>query len=360
MSEFRNNWEERRNVPELESNLNAALNILSQATSKNKDTKQTAVRFFNRLYYDLSRWNTEFTEFLKKYPGFRKESTKQEFEVFKEEFSRFADKLDSRGYYERGDGYDLESDICLRINFLSARLRNDFKWLQQEDPRAYSELSFAVGHVIYHPMYPSDQGISSALYRSVESLGCEIFGSKYSENENPPNQSMIKQAIEKYIRKSNDSLDKIGVEARKIGFLLLSVTEYEEALRYEGSSNPNLFVIGEVTVTTEGDTYITGQAGAVGRYARSDSNTFVYSEHKKTLAEAAAEIQQLLKQLEHTNPIATEAEKITYINDETTPSFKRRVVGALQAGGEAAIEEFLDNPYVSVGKAVVKGWMKPE
>jgi regulator of protease activity HflC (stomatin/prohibitin superfamily) len=118
--------------------------------------------------------------------------------------------------------------------------------------------------------------------------------------------------------------------------------------------------IGEVTMANEGDTYSVGQAGAVGRYARSDNNTFYQSEQKQTLAEAAREIQQLLKQLEQTNPTATEAEKIAYVNDETTPSFKRRAVSALQAGGEAAIEEFLDNPYVNVGKAIVKGWMKPE
>ena len=41
-------------------------------------------------------------------------------------------------------------------------------------------------------------------------------------------------------------------------------------------------------------------------------------------------------------------------------TLKQRCVGALKAGGETAIEEFLDNPYVNVGKAVVKGWMKPE
>jgi hypothetical protein len=84
------------------------------------------------------------------------------------------------------------------------------------------------------------------------------------------------------------------------------------------------------------------------------------SEDKKTLAEAAAEIQKLLKQLEQTNPTATETQKIVYVNDETTPSFKRRAVGALQAGGEAAIEEFLANPYVNVVKEAVKGWIKPE
>jgi hypothetical protein len=95
--------------------------------------------------------------------------------------------------------------------------------------------------------------------------------------------------------------------------------------------------------------------------ARQQTNQHSHlSEQKKTLAQAANEIQQLIKQLEQTNPTATEAEKVAYVNDETTPSFKRRVVSALQAGGEAAIEEFLDNPYINVGKAIVKGWIKPE
>jgi hypothetical protein len=365
MSEFINNWEEMRNVPELERNLQTALNILNQATSRNKDIKQTAVRFFNRLYYDLSRWNAEFTELLQKYPGFRKNSTKQDFKAFEKEFSRFANQLDSREYYNRyydgEDGYDLESDICLRINFLSARLRKDFKWLEQEDQNAYRALSFAVGHVIYHPMHPSEQGISSALYRSVMSLSNEIFGSKWSEDKKTPNQSTIKQAIETYIQQSNASLDKIGAEARKVGFLLLSVTEYEEALREEGSSNPNLFVIGEITVANEGDTYITGQAGAVGKDSSSNYNTFIQSGEKKTLAQAAAEIQQLLKQLEDNNPSATETEKIAYVNDETTPSFKRRLVSALQASSETAIDEFvLENKYLKVVKAAIQGWLESD
>jgi hypothetical protein len=112
-------------------------------------------------------------------------------------------------------------------------------------------------------------------------------------------------------------------------------------------------------MNNQGDVYNVGQAGAVGRYARSDNNTFIQGQNQ-TLAKAAEEIQNLLKQLEQTNPNATETDKVAYVNDETTPNFKRRVVGALQAGGEAAIEEFLDNPYVNLGKAIVKGWIKPE
>jgi deoxycytidine triphosphate deaminase len=110
----------------------------------------------------------------------------------------------------------------------------------------------------------------------------------------------------------------------------------------------------------DGDTYNVQQASAVDRHARSDFNTFVSSPEKSTLAEAAKEIQDLLKNLEETNPSATEDEKIVYINDETTPSFKRRVAGALQASGETVIDEFfLENKYLKVAKAAVKGWLQP-
>ncbi|MBC1300029.1 pentapeptide repeat-containing protein, partial [Nostoc sp. UCD122] len=94
--------------------------------------------------------------------------------------------------------------------------------------------------------------------------------------------------------------------------------------------------------------------------SNSTFNQYNSSEQKKTLAETASEIQKLLKQLEETNPTATEPEKVTYINDETTPSFKRRVVGAFQAGGETAIDEFiLENKYLKVTKAAIKGWLQP-
>jgi hypothetical protein len=109
-----------------------------------------------------------------------------------------------------------------------------------------------------------------------------------------------------------------------------------------------------------GSVYGAVNSGSIaGNFVTGDNNVIISGE-KRTLAETAAEIQALLRQLEKTNPVATDAEKVAYIDDETTPSFKRRVVGALQASGEAGIEEFFDNPYVNLGKAVIKGWIKPE
>lgn len=79
---------------------------------------------------------------------------------------------------------------------------------------------------------------------------------------------------------------------------------------------------------------------------------------RQTLAEAADEIQQLLMQLEKSQPTATESEKVAYVNDETPADVKSRVVNALKGGGEAAVDTILDNsPYVNVVRAIVKGWI---
>ncbi|MGD1699777.1 NACHT domain-containing protein [Dapis sp. BLCC M229] len=84
------------------------------------------------------------------------------------------------------------------------------------------------------------------------------------------------------------------------------------------------------------------------------------SQEKQTLAEAAEEIQKLLKQLESNNPDATDAEKEAFVTASIPPNNRQRFVGALQAGGKEALKELLDNPYVNVGVAIVEGWQNPK
>ena len=79
-------------------------------------------------------------------------------------------------------------------------------------------------------------------------------------------------------------------------------------------------------------------------------------ERRQTLAEAAVEIQQLLMQLEKSNPTATEEEKVAYVNDETPPALKSRVASALKAGSISAVDTLVDNsPFNNFAKAFVKG-----
>lgn len=83
------------------------------------------------------------------------------------------------------------------------------------------------------------------------------------------------------------------------------------------------------------------------------------SEQQKTLSESSEIIQRLLKQLEKTNPSATVSEQIAYVNVAITQDLKQRAIGALKGGGEVAIEEFfLENKYLKVGKAIIKGWLQ--
>jgi hypothetical protein len=83
------------------------------------------------------------------------------------------------------------------------------------------------------------------------------------------------------------------------------------------------------------------------------------SEQNQTLVGAIDEIQRLLKQLEETNPAATEAEQVAYVNIATKSNLRQRVATALKEGGETVIDEFvLENKYLKVIKAIIKGWLR--
>ena len=84
---------------------------------------------------------------------------------------------------------------------------------------------------------------------------------------------------------------------------------------------------------------------------------------KPNLAEAAAEIQALLKQLEQTYPTNTTsdqmivaAEAIKHI--ENDPTWKQRVINAAKEGGLAALEKALDNPVGALITGAIKGWLE--
>lgn len=100
------------------------------------------------------------------------------------------------------------------------------------------------------------------------------------------------------------------------------------------------------------------QGDVAGNVVANTTQHINWAEPRKTLAETATEIQELLKHLEQSNPSATEPEQVTYINIATKPDLKKRAIAALKEGGDTAIDEFiLENKYLKVVKAVVKGWL---
>jgi hypothetical protein len=100
-----------------------------------------------------------------------------------------------------------------------------------------------------------------------------------------------------------------------------------------------------------------GSQSIVTGIVEGDQNIYAPPD-KQTLAQVLAEIQKLLQQLEQSNPAASEAEKEAFVTIALSPTVRQRAVSALQSGGKAAIEEFLDNPYVNVAIAVIEGWRK--
>ncbi|MBW4578673.1 MAG: hypothetical protein KME42_03750 [Tildeniella nuda ZEHNDER 1965/U140] len=84
---------------------------------------------------------------------------------------------------------------------------------------------------------------------------------------------------------------------------------------------------------------------------------------RSNLVEAAAEIQQLLKQLEQSYPTETFAQKAVVVDEaikqiEGDPSFRNRVVGALKSAGKEAFKEAIDHPLVNVFMAAIEGWQE--
>ncbi|BAY41483.1 hypothetical protein NIES2111_58790 (plasmid) [Nostoc sp. NIES-2111] len=86
---------------------------------------------------------------------------------------------------------------------------------------------------------------------------------------------------------------------------------------------------------------------------------------KQNLAQAAAEIEQLLNQLSQTYPTATTSEKMTVVAKavdeiESNPTLKARVIGALKAGGTEALKELIDHPLINILLASIDGWQEAE
>ncbi|NEO16269.1 MULTISPECIES: pentapeptide repeat-containing protein [unclassified Moorena] len=91
-----------------------------------------------------------------------------------------------------------------------------------------------------------------------------------------------------------------------------------------------------------------------------NTNNFT-SEETQSLADAAAEIQQLLNQLSQTNPTSNEIEKLTVVAKaaekiKNNPTLKNKVINALKAGGVEAFKEAIDHPLVNILMATIDGW----
>ena len=74
-------------------------------------------------------------------------------------------------------------------------------------------------------------------------------------------------------------------------------------------------------------------------------------------------IEDLINKLEvygRNNPNAKEEQIIESISNEITLTKKQRLMSMFTAGGKAAIENLLDNPYINIVIAMIEGWLNPD
>lgn len=122
------------------------------------------------------------------------------------------------------------------------------------------------------------------------------------------------------------------------------------------------------SVANQGNIGSSGNQNTIGNAAadvkgdpKSIQHNYNYApEQRQTLAEAATEIQQLLKQLEQTNPTATEIEQKAFLTAAIPPTKRERFVKALQAGGKELFKELMDNMYLNTAIAAIEGWQSAD
>ncbi len=100
-----------------------------------------------------------------------------------------------------------------------------------------------------------------------------------------------------------------------------------------------------------------------GRYIENKGIYYENHQQAQTLAEAAAEIQKLLEQLDKIystdttmGKMAIASEAIQLIN--SNPTLAQRILSALQAGSVSALESFLNHPAASFVIAALQDWQQ--
>ncbi len=121
------------------------------------------------------------------------------------------------------------------------------------------------------------------------------------------------------------------------------------------------------TNESKGDTYNQSNMGighvSGGEFKDNKIAGTIYEAPNPSLVDAAAEIRDLLTELEKSYPTTTTIEQMTIATEaikriEANPNQKKRIVNALKSGGVAAFEKVLDNPLGTFMKGAWEGWEK--
>jgi|GEM_PF-5898368 len=205
--------------------------------------------------------------------------------------------------------------------------------------------------------------------RSEESTGAVDWLLNYARKYSDDNPIILTDFDEHYNFPCRVEFPISDIVRGKVDWNTLNV--YKQ--RYQGTYIENYFnhieTIYDQSINKQRDVNMTDNRiinmGDRGNYIERNEGDYVqnnkYSGQPQTLAEAAAEIQILLQQLEKTYPTTTTSEKMVVAAQavtqiETNPLLKQRVINALKEGSLAAFEKAIDNPVAAFVVHAIQGW----
>lgn len=124
----------------------------------------------------------------------------------------------------------------------------------------------------------------------------------------------------------------------------------------------NLIIEGDIEVGSVGDIYhgpvgvgkvFGGNVQGVGEQILNNSDQYCH------LQDNIDQILQLLVGIDERYPQSSIEDKIRCVNEDIQPITKKKIISAINSGGESILDKFvINNNYIHVIKAVIKGWLK--
>lgn len=305
-----------------ESDLEHVLNLLIDATSRNANTRKTAVRWFNRLYYDVRRWNEKFIAFLRTYPGFDSTASQVEYKNFIDLLREYRDSLQER--YGT-----VKNDLCTGLKILSARYPRDFAWLFREDENLYEEI---------RRMIDNSYATEMQVIKVACSVADFIYAISSDEDWHLLHHDEVVSHILEYEDASRQAVFNLQSTAESAGISLLDINEYEAILNNEGSANPNVMVIGEITMSQD-NIHIEHVVGTVNVKSRLDNVTQIVNTAPAITDAKKQEFSSLIEELR---------QALASVPAEAKPEDTQRVVQAAEMVAAEVSKEKPNKPFLAI------------
>lgn len=264
-----------------EGDLKRILHDVASASRRDDAARRTAARWFNRLYYDVRKWNEGFISFLRTYPGFGGSRAKGKFETFLRQLNEYRESLEERYGTVKGD-------LCTSLKVLSARYPKDFGWLYKQDENLYHQIRRLIDNT-----YASESNVIEVAHGVCQF----IWSVNQDPNWHKENYQQVVDRIAQYEQESKREVADIKRMADDVGIHLLDIAEYEAILNNEGSSNPEVMVVGEITMSQD-NIHIHDVVGPVNVKARLDHVKQVVTNAPAVPKKEKEELTALLGQLE--------------------------------------------------------------